>query len=337
MAASRIRRPAMKKRFQLVGFDSAPDRRATMARDVRAGLTNAPRTIPPKYFYDAEGSRLFDAICALPEYYLTRAEHALLAEHAADVVARAGSTVLLEVGSGMARKTGLLLGAMAARGDNVLYVPFDIDPEALRSSARALVGAHPRLHVRGVVGDFSQGLGQLAMGAGPGVGPRLFAFLGSTIGNLDEAEAPALVGEVARLMNAADSFLLGIDLVKDPRVLQAAYDDSAGVTARFNRNILHVLSAALDGDLDPARFEHVAEWNAEKERVDIYLEARQGHTATLRELGMRIAFAGGERIQTEISRKFTRASVARTLAQAGMHEECWYEGGGFALVLARRR
>jgi L-histidine Nalpha-methyltransferase len=326
----------MKKRFQLVGFDSAPDRRATMARDVRAGLGRRPRTLPPKYFYDAEGSRLFDAICALPEYYLTRAESALLAEHAGDIVARAGSTVLLEVGSGMARKTGLLLGAMAALGDNVLYVPFDIDPEALRSSARALVGAHPRLHVRGVVGDFSQGLGQLAMGAGPGVGARLFAFLGSTIGNLDETEAPALVGEIARLMTEGDSFLLGVDLVKDARVLQAAYDDAAGVTAKFNKNILRVLSTALGGDLDPARFDHVAEWNPAKERVDIYLEAREAHEATLRELGMHLTFAKGERIQTEISRKFTRESVARTLAQAGMREDRWYEGGGFALVLARR-
>ncbi len=327
----------MKKRFQLVGFDSAPDRRATMARDVRAGLARRPRSIPPKYFYDAEGSRLFDEICALPEYYLTRAEHALLSEHAEDIVVRAASSVMLEVGSGLARKTGLLLAAMAKRAGRLLYVPFDIDPAALESSARALLGLFPRLHVRGVVGDFTQGLGQLALGAGPDAGSRLFAFLGSTIGNLDEAEAPALVGEIARLMGDGDSFLLGVDLVKEERVLVAAYDDAAGVTAAFNRNALRVLSRALDGDLDPSRFAHVALWNAAKERIEMHLEAIEAHEATLRELGMHLSFSRGERILTEISRKFTRESVARTLAAGGMRQEHWYEGGGFALVLARKR
>jgi L-histidine N-alpha-methyltransferase len=304
-----------------------------MGSEVRAGLTATPRTIPSKYFYDAVGSQLFDRICELPEYYLTRAEHALLGVHATEIAKVSGATSLLEIGSGMARKTGLLAAAICERCDAV-YVPFDISREAIEASARSLLAAHPRLRVHGVIGDFARDLPRLADAAPEE--PRLYAFLGSTVGNLDEQAAPAFVRQIAELMRDDDWFLLGVDLVKDKPVLDAAYNDSAGVTAEFNRNILRVLSRELDGDFDVGAFEHRAFYDPALERIEMHLEATRAHRVFLRAIDLWIDFTAGERVMTEISRKFTRESVERTLEGGGMRLERWLADDQFALALARR-
>jgi L-histidine N-alpha-methyltransferase len=309
-----------------------------MAREVRVGLSKRPRSIPPKYFYDDVGSCLFDAICELPEYYVTRAERSLLEQHADGIVARAGARALVEIGSGMARKTGLLAKAMCDRHASPIYVPFDIAPEALDASARELLDAHPTLRVRGVVGDFARDCARLGVHAPSLEGPRLFAFLGSTIGNLDEWGAPALLRSIAHLMTEPDRFLLGIDLVKDPRVLHAAYNDAQGVTAEFNKNVLRVLARELDGDIDECSFEHLAFYDETLQRVEMHLVSMRAQTFALRGAGLRIELATGERILTEISRKFTRASAEATLSHGGMELLDWIpdDRGAFALCVARR-
>jgi L-histidine N-alpha-methyltransferase len=324
-------------RFELVHGRRAKNPRSVMAREVSAGLARAPRFISPKYFYDAVGSQLFDAICELPEYYVTRAERALLERHADPIVGRAGARSLVEIGSGMARKTGLLARALCARHDSPMYVPFDIAPEAIAVSARALLAEHPTLRVRGVVGDFVRDCGRLAVNAPTIDGTRLFAFLGSTIGNLDERAAPALLGSIASLMTESDRFLLGIDLVKDVRVLHAAYNDAKGVTAAFNKNVLRVLARELDGDVDESSFEHLAFYNEPMQRIEMHLVSTRPQTMTLRGADLRVDLAKGEHVLTEISRKFTRATTERTLAQGGMEMLEWIpdEGGMFALCVAR--
>jgi L-histidine N-alpha-methyltransferase len=309
-----------------------------MAREVRVTLSRKPRSIPPKYFYDEAGSRLFDAICDLPEYYLTRAEHALLERHAAAIVEQSRASTLVEIGSGMARKTGLLVRAVCAQTVSPLYVPFDIAPSAIEASARALLAAFPRLRVRGVVGDFARDCSTLALGAPPGQAPRLFALLGSTVGNLDEREAPALVRALAGLMAPRDRFLLGVDLVKDQGVLHAAYNDAQGVTAAFNKNVLRVLARELDGAIDLGSFDHLAFYDAERERIEMHLVSTRAQTIDLRAAALRFDLERGERVMTEISRKFTRATVERTLSEGGMALVDWMAGedGAFALCLARR-
>ena len=303
-----------------------------MGADVRAALSRQPRAIPSKYFYDDFGSRLFDVICDLPEYYLTRAEYALLARHANELSAR---PTLVEIGSGMARKTALLLAAMCEQHGDALYVPFDISRDAIEESARVLLDAQPQLRVHGVIGDFARDLPRLALAAPPDRGARLFAFLGSTLGNLDEHAAPAFVRSVAEQMTERDRFLLGIDLVKDPRVLHAAYNDVAGVTAAFNKNILRVLARELDGNVDADAFTHVAFYDAERERIEMHLEATSAQHVELHAIDLAFDLAAGERIRTEISRKFTRESVERTLAGGGMRLARWFTDGQFALALAR--
>jgi L-histidine N-alpha-methyltransferase len=309
-----------------------------MAREVRAGLAHAPRSIPPKYFYDEEGSRLFDAICDLPEYYLTRAERTLLERHADDIVARSGATALVEIGSGMARKTGLLVRALCARARSPRYVPFDIAPAAIEASARVLLAEHPELVVRGVVGDFGRDLDRLDAAAPSAGGPRLFAFLGSTIGNLDEHEAPALLRAVAHRMNERDRFVLGVDLVKDSRALHAAYNDSRGVTAAFNKNALRVVARELDGAFDLNAFDHLAFYDDERQRVEMHLVSKRRQRATLRAIDLHIDLEDGEHVLTEISRKFTRASVERTFASGGMALDTWLPAadGAFALAVGVR-
>ncbi len=314
------------------------DRRARMAREVRAGLASTPRSIPPKYFYDERGSKLFDAICELPEYYLTRAERDLLVTHADAIVDATGATALVELGSGMARKTGLLVRALCARHRAPLYTPFDIAQEALDASARSLRAECPTVRVQGIVGDFGSDLPLLAGALAPAEGPRLFAFLGSTIGNLDEREAPTLVQGVAAAMGEEDAFLLGVDLVKDERVLHAAYNDTRGITADFNRNVLRVVSRELEGDFDDGAFDHLAFYEPGRQRIEMHLVARSVQRVTIGALDLSFELAAGERILTEISRKFTRASVEHTLSLGGMRLERWITGndGAFALAVARK-
>jgi L-histidine N-alpha-methyltransferase len=217
-------------------------------------------------------------------------------------------------------------------------VPFDIAPAAITISAKSLLPEHPSLSVRGVVGDFAHDLGRIALVAPPSAGPRLFAFLGSTIGNLDEVEAPSLLRDISRLMTGRDRFLLGVDLVKDPRVLVAAYDDARGVTAEFNKNVLRVLSRELDGDFDVTAFDHSATYDAARERIEMHLVSRRRQSVSLRAIDLELDLEPGERILTEISRKFTRASVERTLFQGAMHLEEWLTDaeGQFALAVAAR-
>jgi L-histidine N-alpha-methyltransferase len=325
--------------FEVIASPRAGDARAAIARDARAGLSRPPRSIPPKYFYDERGSRLFDAICELPEYYLTRAETSLLRRHADDIIARCEATALVEIGSGMARKTSLLIESLCARTSSPRYVPFDIAREAVEASGQHLLERYPRLRVCGLVGDFGDGLSQLPAAAPASGGPRLFALLGSTIGNLDEGAAPELVGEIAKLLTERDAFLLGVDLVKDETVLNAAYNDARGVTAAFNKNVLRVLSRELDGDFDERAFDHLAFYDRERQRVEMHLVSRRRHIVRLRAIDLRIEFAAGERMMTEISRKFTRGSVERMLALGGMRLREWLVGddGAFALCLAGKR
>lgn len=321
-------------RFAIQELQREDDQQLVMAREVRAGLLDSPRSIPSKYFYDDAGSRLFDEICELPEYYLTRAEYALLERHATDLVA--GTETLLEIGSGMARKTGLLVAALCTGAANPTYVPFDISHASLDASARQLMHVHPRLHVHGVIGDFTRDLAALIRPPLPR-GPRLFAFLGSTIGNLDEQAAPAFVRAVARLMTDVDRFLIGVDLVKDADLLHAAYNDAAGVTAAFNKNIMRVIARELAGDpLPDDAFDHLAFFSPDKARIEMHLVATRPVTLNLRTIDLRIELAAGEHVLTEISRKFTRSSLEHTLTQGDMRLEHWISDGLFGLAVARR-
>ena len=322
--------------FQVMTSARRDDALTNMARDARAGLMSSPRSIPPKYFYDERGSRLFDLICDQPEYYLTRAEASLLTRHAEDIVVSTEASALVELGSGMARKTALLIESLCARTSSPRYVPFDIAREVIEASGRHLLEQYPQLSVCGVVGDFSADLSLVPLAAPPSAGRRLFAVLGSTIGNLDERAAPELVGQIARLLTERDSFLLGIDLVKDEHVLHAAYNDARGVTAAFNKNVLRVLSRELDGDFDERGFDHLAFYDKERQRIEMHLVSRRRVVVRLRAIDLRIELGAGERVMTEISRKLTRASVERMLTLGGMRLREWHVGddGAFALCVA---
>lgn len=324
--------------FELV--HAAPDavRASTLADDFRRGMSERPRSIPPKHFYDAVGSQLFDEICELPEYYLTRAERRLLELHSAAIARRCSARELVEIGAGMARKTGLLLDALSSNGSPI-YVPFDISQDAIEQAVPSLMEAIPSLHVRGVIGDFTQDMRVFARKrqAHRAREPRLFALLGSTIGNLDETEAPALLRTISEVMDDGDAFLLGTDLVKDARVLHDAYNDAAGVTARFNQNVLTVVNRELSADFDVPTWRHEARYEAERARIEMHLITSKPQTVNVAALGMRVDFEAGESILTEISRKFTRDTVEATLHAGGMNLDAWYTDGAFALALAKPR
>lgn len=305
-----------------------------LLEDVRTGFAASPRWLPPKYFYDADGSDLFEQITNLPEYYPTRAETAILEAHGHDLVAAVGPEQLVELGSGSSRKTVLLLEAMHAHGSGDAYVPFDVSADAIRGAATSLAEDHPWLEVRGFVGDFTTDLHRL-----PRTGRRLVAFLGSTIGNLDRAGRAMLLGEIHATLDEDEALLLGADLVKDPTVLVAAYDDAAGVTAEFNRNVLRVLQRELDADLELDAFVHEARWNATEERIEMWLVATRATTVAVPELDLRAEFAAGEGIRTELSCKFRRDGLTAEFETAGFGVDRWLtdDGGRFALVLARPR
>jgi L-histidine N-alpha-methyltransferase len=306
---------------------------ARMARDVRLGLTAHPKELPPKYFYDERGSQLFEQITKLPEYYPTRAERAILTERSAEIVAAAGEpATLVELGSGSATKTRHLLDAMRDAGCLATYAPVDISPEITRETANALVEEYPELSVRGLVCDFEHDLERI-----PSTGDgRLIAFLGGTIGNLYPAARHEFLSRIADLLEPEDRFLLGTDLVKEPSRLEAAYDDSAGVTAEFNKNVLHVLNRELGGDFDPAGFEHVARYDAEAARMDIRLRSHTDQTVRLDGLDLTVRFAAGEEMRTEISSKFTRARLEDVYREAGLRSAGWFTDlhSDYALSLA---
>lgn len=307
------------------------DHAAQLAADVRCGLLGTPKRLPPKYFYDDRGSRLFEAICELPEYYLTRTEYALLAKVGAAVVATVRPAQLVELGSGASRKTRLLLDALVVQQPGATYLPIDVSEAMLRRSAAALRAAYPALRIHAIAADYDLALPPLDP-----VTPRLVAFLGSTIGNFAPPEDVRFLKRIAGGLATGDHLLLGVDLVKSPERLHAAYNDAAGVTAEFNRNVLRVIGRELQADFDPARFDHVAMYDPERAQIDMYLRAREAHTVRLAALDLTVRFAAGEMIHTETSRKFTRATAAAMLAAAGFEMRDWLVStdGAFALALA---
>ena len=306
---------------------AAEERKKELRDEARLGLTSTPKELQPKWFYDERGSELFDAITRLPEYYLTRAERSILERCAGGIAAMTEATTLIELGSGTSDKTRLLLDALAPRR----FVPFDVSEITLRASAQRLAREYPDLEVLAVVGDFEHHLPLL-----PTNGRRLLAFLGSTIGNLPPRRRALFLTDVAATLGDGDTFLLGVDLVKSPARLVAAYDDPAGVTSEFNLNVLRVLNRELGGDFDVSAFEHVALWNAEAEWMEMFVRSLREQTVRLEALDLEVAFDAGELMRTEISAKFHLRRLANELEAAGLAVERWWtdEAGDFAVLLA---
>lgn len=309
------------------------DLHAALVADARAGLSGPVKSLPPKYFYDERGSRLFEQITALPEYYQTRTEAAILADHAEQIARLAGAEVLLELGSGSSTKTRLLLDAMSAAGQLNSYVPVDVSPTALRDAMTGLCTDYPGLALHGVVADFDRHLPDL-----PAPGRRMFAFLGGTIGNYPPGRRHTFLTSLAATMTPGETLLVGVDLVKDPTRLINAYDDDAGVTAAFNRNLIRVLNDQLDGNLDPDMFAHVALWDPEQEWIQMRLRALEPVAGYLAAIDLPVTFEQGEAMLTEISAKFTRARLESDLSAAGLRPRGWWTdpAGDFALSLAAR-
>ncbi|WP_217168537.1 L-histidine N(alpha)-methyltransferase [Streptomyces sp. AC512_CC834] len=307
---------------------------AALRADVLAGLTDTPKWLPPKWFYDARGSELFEAITALPEYYPTRAEREILVDRAGEIAAATGARTLVELGSGSSEKTRVLLDALTGLTGLTGYVPVDVSESALTQAGQALVAERPDLQVHALIADFTGGL---TLPDTPG--PRLVAFLGGTIGNLLPEERAAFLTAVRALLAPGDALLLGTDLVKDEGVLVRAYDDAAGVTGEFNKNVLSVLNRELEADFEPAAFEHVARWNAEREWIEMRLRSRTAQTVKVQALDLAVDFADGEELRTEVSAKFRREGVRAELGAAGLDLTHWWTDGEarFALSLSVAR
>jgi L-histidine N-alpha-methyltransferase len=305
---------------------------AGMAAEVRRGLGGFPPSLPCKYFYDQLGMRLFEQITELPEYYLTRTEWGILSREAGSIIERVRPQELVEIGSGTSPKLRLLLDAMAQRRLLQRCVLLDINPRALRASAAALAERYGGLETRLVVADFQAGFD----GLGPG-GGRLLCFLGSTIGNLEPGEVPEFLGRLRAHLAEGDALLLGVDLVKDTARLQAAYNDAAGVTARFNLNLLRVMNRRLGADFELDAFEHVAFYDEERAWIEMRLRALRACRASIPGAGLDLTFERGDELRTEISCKFTRASLEAQLPAAGLRLDAWLSDPEklFALALLR--
>jgi L-histidine N-alpha-methyltransferase len=321
--------------IRIESFLSQDDERS-LANDVLDGLTRPFKEIPAKHFYDARGSELFEQICELPEYYPTRTERTILVAHADGMIRRTGAGELVELGSGSAEKARILLGAMSRAGTLRRYIPLDVSETALEAAAHQLVEEFDELAVHGVVGDFERHLDRVPPAEET---PRIVALLGGTIGNFLPGTRRRLLREIGTLLRPQDRLLLGTDLVKDPAVIEAAYDDAAGVTAEFNRNVLHVINRELDADFSPDAFEHIAFFDRKQEWVEMRLRARRPCTVLIAELGLRVDFAAGEELRTEISAKFTRARVQADFEAAGLRIDRWCTDPDelFALSLAARQ
>ena len=305
----------------------------SLAEDVLDGLTRPFKELPPKHFYDARGAELFDQICEQPEYYPTRAERAILEEEAGELARLTGAAELVELGSGTAAKTRVLLDALDAAGTLTRYIPVDVTESMVRDSAEALTDEYPGLQVHGVIGDFERHL-DLVPAA---IGPRIVAFLGGTIGNFPPGSRRRVLRKIGGLLGPDDHLLMGTDLVKDAEVLEAAYDDAQGVTAEFNRNVLRVLNRELDSNFDPEDFDHVALFDPEHEWIEMRLRARREHTTFVRSLDLQVHFDAGEELRTEISAKFTPARLEGDLSAAGLELARWFTDPDelFALTLSR--
>ncbi len=306
-----------------------------LAEDVLDGMTRPFKEIPPKHFYDSRGSELFDAICELPEYYPTRTETAILEASAQDIARTARPTELVELGSGSTAKARRMLDAMRAvdPGRPLRYVPLDVSERVVREAALELVEDYPGLEVHGVVGDFERHLDRVPPRNG---GPRLVALMGGTIGNFSPGSRRRLLRDIAALLGSDDHFLLGTDLVKDPAIIEAAYNDSAGITAEFNRNVLYVMNRELGANFDPQNFEHVAFFDREHEWIEMRLRAREAAAVRIADLDLDLTFTAGEEMRTEISAKFTRERLQHDFAVAGLELREWYTDAdaAFAVSLA---
>jgi L-histidine Nalpha-methyltransferase len=312
------------------------DHEAALARDVRRGLSMEPKELPPKYFYDERGSRLFEQITELEEYYPTRLERSILRERGEEIVAAAGDpATLVELGSGSASKTRHLLDAMGRRRCLARYLPVDISREITLSTAEQLAEEYDGLSVRCVICDFERDLERIPLD-GDGC---LVAFLGGTIGNFYPDARREFLSRIASLLGDRDMLLLGTDLIKERRRLEAAYDDSLGVTAEFNKNVLRVLNDQLGADFDLGAFEHVARYDDRAARMDIRLRSLRDQHVRVRRLGLDVSFAAGEEMRTEISCKFTRHRLEQVYASAGLRMCGWFPDPAkdYALSLARRR
>ena len=307
----------------------------SLANDVLDGLTRPFKELPPKHFYDSRGSELFERICEQPEYYPTRSERSILESRAAEIVSATGAGELVELGSGAADKARILLAAMADAGTLQRYVPLDVSEVVVRDAAAQLVDEYPELRVHGVIGDFERHLDRVPAPL-DGV-PRVVALLGGTIGNFPPGTRRRLLRSVGALLGPRDRLLLGTDLVKDPAVIEAAYDDAQGVTAEFNRNVLHVINRELDADFTPEQFDHVAFFDRRHEWIEMRLRSQRPHSVLIGDLGLRVDFAAGEELRTEISAKFTRTRVESDFLAAGLALDRWYtdQDERYALSLAR--
>jgi L-histidine N-alpha-methyltransferase len=292
-----------------------------LANDVLDGLTRPFKELQPKHFYDARGSELFERICALPEYYPTRTERSILSAQADAIIAATGAGELVELGSGSAEKATILLDAMERAGTLERYVPFDVSTSVVAEASRELIDLYPGLAVEGVIGDFERHLGRIPTRDGV---PRLVALLGGTIGNFPPGTRRSLLQSIVPLLGPRDRLLLGTDLVKDPRIIEAAYNDSEGVTAEFNRNVLRVLNRDLGADFIPEAFEHVAFFDRRHEWVEMRLRASRPCSVLIADLDLRVEFAAGEEMRTEISAKFTRSRVEADFEAAGLALDGWY-------------
>jgi len=307
-----------------------------LANDVLDGLTRPFKELPPKHFYDARGSELFERICELPEYYPTRTERIILEQRAREIVDDTGASELVELGSGSADKARILLEAMSSAGTLSRYIPLDVSETAVRDAANQLVAEFHGLRVHGVIGDFERHLERVPE---PDGAPRIVALLGGTIGNFPPGTRRALLRRIGSLLGSEDRLLLGTDLVKDPTLIEAAYDDRQGVTAEFNRNVLHVLNRELGADFVPEAFDHIAFYDRRHDWIEMRLRAQRPCSVLIADLGLRVEFAAGEELRTEISAKFTHPRLQADFKAAGLELERWFTDpdGLFALSLGRRR
>ena len=302
-----------------------------LRRDVRDGLTQYPKSLPPKWFYDSVGSDLFDQITRLSEYYPTRAEAEILRARAADIATASEADTLVELGSGTSEKTRIVLDALRNNGSLRRFIPFDVDSSVLKAASNAIGDEYPGIEIDAVCGDFEQHLGKIPRG-----GRRLVIFLGSTIGNLTPGPRAQFLSALSDTLQPGDTLLLGTDLVKDTGRLVRAYDDAAGITARFNKNVLAVVNRELDADFDIDGFEHVARWNTEEERIEMWLRAGASQRVHIGALDLTVDFAAGEELLTEVSSKFRPDGVAAELAAAGLCRTHWWTdpAGDFGLSLS---
>ncbi|HEY6352504.1 MAG TPA: L-histidine N(alpha)-methyltransferase [Candidatus Angelobacter sp.] len=313
---------------KIPAIDDAP-----LVEEVLEGLSASPKKLPPKLFYDAHGSHLFEEITELPEYYLTRTERSIFHDHAGAIVEQAGSNLtLIELGAGSASKTRILVETLARRQLRVGFYPVDVSSSALKAAVSSLNGHIRNLHVHPIVADYSKHLPLLQVG-----GRKLVLFIGSTIGNFEPEEAEQFLARVHSSLAPGDALLVGFDMVKPARLLRAAYNDAQGVTAQFNKNVLLRINRELGGQFDPDAFQHVAFWNPRGSRIEMHLESRRNQRVWIRDLHKTFQFAMGERVHTENSYKFTAKLIAGMMRKGGFHvEKSWTDcNRWFSVVLGR--